>query len=381
MNIPDVTIPPKVWTYAFVTVIAVLVWAWAAGETRRQSSMLVRVRLVPPVTDQVTWGIEPGTAEVTVNLEGSRFALQSAQRAAEFPLELTLGSQFFPATQGRISIPVASAIMKDERFAGSGADIISAEPANLEVQVDRIERLANVPILPVIRGVQTEGAPTVDPPTATLLLPTRLMPADSSSVRLEAIMDRTSLGTLEPGQSVTVPVPITPLQSALNDDAVQIEPPTARVTFTVRSQTRATNQPVRVQIAGPAEDSSEYIVEVEESDRILRDVTITADAELVRQIESGQAKVIAVVHLPTRDKELLVKSRPISYFVAVVQMADGSSQGRIVDCKINGEQPREIRLRIKRREPDDPAIPGAIPGSMPGAIPGAIPDEPASAGE
>jgi hypothetical protein len=353
MRIPDVNIPPKVWTYAFVTVIAVLVWAWAAGETRRQANMLVRVRLVAPATDQVSWGIEPNAAEVTVNVEGSRFALQSAQRAAEFPLEITLGSQGFPAAEGRISIPIASAIMNDERFAGSGADVVSTDPVNLDVQVDRIQRLTNVPILPVIRGVQTEGAPTVDPPTGTLLLPSRLVPADPASVRLEAVIDRANLGTLEPGQSVTVPVPITPFQSVLNDDAVQIVPPTAKVTFTVRSQTRTTTQPVRVQIAGPAEDSNEYIVEVEEADRILRDVSITADAELIRQIESGQAKVVAIVHLPTRDKELMVKSRPISYFVAVVQMADGSSQGRIVDCKINNEQAREIRLRITRRESDE----------------------------
>ena len=57
---------------------------------------------------------------------------------------------------------------------------------------------------------------------------------------------------------------------------------------------------VRVQTAGPPEDT-EYVIAFEPKQ--LRDVVVSAPVDVIEKIESGDAVVIAIVHLKSTEKE------------------------------------------------------------------------------
>ena len=74
-------------TYLIVTVVAVLIWLWAAGETRETGERTFRVQFTTqfPADHIVT----PKAMTITAEIEGSRSALRSAP-AMGSPIVLTL---------------------------------------------------------------------------------------------------------------------------------------------------------------------------------------------------------------------------------------------------------------------------------------------------
>jgi len=95
----------------------------------------------------------------------------------------------------------------------------------------------------------------------------------------------------------------------------------------------------------PPEDFLEYDIEVVPA--VLRDVVIEADAEMIRLIESGEAKVIAMVHLSNRDKVQAIKQKPVAYYQALV---NDWTRGQTVKRVSDSVTPVMIGLKINRRE-------------------------------
>ena len=95
-----------------------------------------------------------------------------------------------------------------------------------------------------------------------------------------------------------------------------LDPPEVAVTFNIRSQIRkhTLETPVRVQLAGPPEDSA-YRVAFEPKQ--FRDVTVSAPDEVIDKIESGEAVVVAVVHLKSSEKESRIERKPVTCFLAL----------------------------------------------------------------
>ncbi len=103
---------------------------------------------------------------------------------------------------------------------------------------------------------------------------------------------------------------------------------------------------VRVQIAGPPEDHSEYVVEIDETDKQLANVTIKADGALIRQIERGEATVVALVHLSSSEKERRIESKAVTCFMALQPEGGGT----IVDAEVSGSSLMPVvRLQITDR--------------------------------
>ena len=93
-----------VWTWLLVTVVSVMIWIWAAGETREEAGASMRIRIVPP--DESEWIVSPREFTANVEMTGSRFAIQNA-RNLRMPLELRLGTEL-PAATGVYNSNVAS---------------------------------------------------------------------------------------------------------------------------------------------------------------------------------------------------------------------------------------------------------------------------------
>jgi hypothetical protein len=119
------------------------------------------------------------------------------------------------------------------------------------------------------------------------------------------------------------------------------------VEFTVRSRIEQVTLPqVLVQIAGPWQDHEEYIVEVDERDKQVQEVTIKADGDLIKRIAANEVPVVALVHLTNKDKEQRIESKPVTCFLAI--LPDGPVT--LVEAEIaDSPGPPVIRLNITPR--------------------------------
>lgn len=340
----SMTIRKDFWTYVIVTIVAVLIWAWAAGETREQKALYVGLNFVPQEADR--WVVRSSHTAVTLTVEGSTQALREATLARSDPIELPLGIDGVPGEAGIHVIDVVTVLGRNPLLRSTGASVLASDPPTIELAIDEIV-MAPARIRERLPGVQTEGPIRFDPPDARVALPQRMRARLPDVLTVEAAVDPPRLAQLEPGRVHAIEVHLLPPESLIGDPAVHIVPPTVTMQFTIRSRIRKTQlDTVRVQLAGPPESYAEYAVELEE--RVLTDVTVTADADLISKIESGEATVVAILHVTNRDKENGIKLKQVSYFVAMLNDDSGDSDGVIVDAMVgDAPEPPLIHMDIR----------------------------------
>jgi len=336
-------------SYVIITAVAVLVWIWAANETREPKTVSSTVRFNVP--DNGAWIIEPNNYAVSMVVEGSRLAIQNVEALARNGFIIDLAPEV-----GVQAVDIESKLIANRALRESGAVLRSIDRPSATPSVDRLVPM-QLTILPNLPGVQFETQPKVEPATATLSLPSRLQ-SQFSDIRVQAFAGQDQTASLPEGVLRTLDVPLRILPDVLAaNEHVTVSPDKARLSFTIRSQTRELklNQPVKVQLAGPFEDQRDFYVEFETD--TLRDVTVIADADLVRRIESGEATVVAVVYLRSIEKERIAAGGtgsgelPVSYFMAMV-----GNEGRSVRVRINGsDQPPLIKLKVTGRPRQTPA--------------------------
>lgn len=329
----------EIWTYLIVTLVAVLIWAWAASETRERKT-IPSARLEFAVAGQAgDWFITPGEASPTINIEGTNLAVQKLSRELQRPLRINV-----PVNDSHIALDLAEALRQQEKVLATGATIVSTEPATIDLNIEQIERQA-VKVKAILPGVTAEGEVTIQPREVTVSLPRSVRQRLKPDFAIEAAVDRSELDALEPGVPQSLDVTLRfPEEIAAGSDA-RITPSKARVSFTIRSRIRETLvDSVRVQIQGAAEDT--HVTEVEP--KVLRGVTLMADADLSRKIESGDVPVIAVVHLRSSEKEAMIDHKEVSYFLAMETLPDGSTRYEQLKIKPGAAMP-VINLKITPR--------------------------------
>lgn len=339
----------EIGSYLIVTAVALLVWFWAAAETREQRNVVCKARFVVPDSD--TWIIEPAIHAFTIVVEGSRLSLQNVEQMAKGEITINLSPQV-----GEQSVDMEEALRNDPGFRATGAQLVSIERPTASPTVDRIVTM-QLNVQPTLPGVQTVAAqPRVEPPQVTLRLPSR-MQDQYADIRAQAFVGQELSSTLPEGVPQQLDIQPRLLPEALaSNEYVNLSPDSVRLSFTIRSQTRelALNRPVNVQLAMPHQDQRDFLVEFETDS--IRNVMVIADADLVRRIESGEATVIALVHLKSIEKERIANDtgtaeRPVSMFAALV---DGRM--REVRCNVDGSnEPPIIRLTVTNRRGEPPA--------------------------
>ncbi|MBT8487129.1 MAG: hypothetical protein HKO59_05780 [Phycisphaerales bacterium] len=323
-----------IWTYVMTTVVAVVVWWWAAGETRVDRTFPVQCTFEVTGTDD--WLIEPANVVTTrVTVEGSQRAIQNAEQTVK---RLTFA---LPPRTGSQPVNLVAMVREHPAIAEAGIAVVTTDPQTVSLDVDQF---VEVPVRVVpgeVPGVELVGAMTVEPSTVTIRAPRRLL-EPGVELTARAIVERADLAGRAPGiQHTLTGVPIELPASLRGIATVTVTPPEGRVSFTIGSRIREVVPPVpvRVQIAGSPEDEARIQVDPE----LLRDVTVRVTEDLGRRIESGEVKVLALVHLKSSEKEARIERKPVSAFVAL--LPDGTLT--IVDARVGtSTQPPMIGLTI-----------------------------------
>ena len=332
----------RLWTYSLVTGVAVLIWFWAAAETRDHRDFLFIVRLAAAAPTEHF--VSPGEVTAQVDLEGSRLALEKARRL-KMPLVLTVGNEL-PSALGIHDTDLATALAKNKLVRDTGVRVLSADPPSIDIEIDALVTVT-VPIRFVLPPeLEIEGDFEVHPLEAVLMMPSRLRDRLSGDLEVEAHVLQHRIEGLEPGRRHTVTATLRPPAKLSGHEFVTITPTIATIKLAVHSRIEEVTLPVvRVQIAGPPKDHDEYAIEIDEKDISLTDVTIKADGDLIEEIEQGKATVVALVHLSNAEKERRIESKPVTCFLALRD--DGSPT--IVEAEAGGSAQPIVHLRITER--------------------------------
>lgn len=330
----------KISTALIATVVTLLIWTWAAEKTREETSITGGVRFAPAEGQALS--AEPAApVTVTLQVRGSRQAIQRAAAILEQGVIFRLGLGGVPAQPGSYSIELSKVFEELPEIRRSDLSVLNARPDTVTVTVGRLVT-RTAPIVAEIPLALTTGTITIDPPEASITLPESLA-ASIPQFRIEAFVD---VRNLELGRRLTVDAPLRlPEALASARELARVEPSTVRVSFTLASRDRTAVIPtVPVQIAGPPGDLRNYDVQVEPGSEFLRGVTVSGPSDAIAQIESGRARIAAIVHLGTDDLVRRTLSKPVSMWllppgVAVTRIGNASDPAPLVSLRIT-ERPR-----------------------------------------
>jgi hypothetical protein len=334
----------EVWTYVLVTVVTLLVWIWAAGKTRDQTTLSASIRFAPP--SEAEYLASPAELPVKVTVVGSSQALRNAEDRLRNPLSVPVVPE--PGSRS-VTIELDQAIAERPELARTGVEIIAVDPPSIIVQVDQVVHVTAA-VRPALGDVRTEGPIEIDPPQVDVAMPSVLRAQYAETLIAEAYVEPSRLARLEHGERHTLEAPLRLADWRGAAGSLVFNPPVVRVTFTPRSRLEQITLDVRVQVLSPPEDSGEYVVELAESSKVIPAVTIEAESDLVRRIRSGEVKVVAVVQLSTRDKEQRIESKPVTCVLALRSDAPGLLGATTVAATIAGSrEPPVVQLRILER--------------------------------
>lgn len=332
----------EIWTYLIVTLVAVLIWAWAASETRERKTIpSVRVQFFVN-SEAAKWAIDPAAVSPSLNIEGTKLAVQTLTRELQKPIRIAVAGN-----AGHISINLVEVLQQHETVLKTGATIVSTEPATVDLMLDQVEQV-RARVKPVLTGVTPEGEVVSQPSDVTVSLPRSIRQRLPADFTVEAFVERGVLDQLAPGVPQTlenVSLRLPEIVGAVAD--VRMTPQKVKLTFTIRSRIRETAvDSARVQIGGPVEDRDAFVVEADP--KVLRGITVLADADLSRQIEAGDVPVIAMIHLSSREKEAMIAQKPVSMFVALIPELGGGTRYEQLRLKPGAAMP-VINLKITPR--------------------------------
>jgi len=286
-------------TYALVTGLTVLVWAFAEVKSLRHKELAAELILDGASADRMVRFVQGGTtARVQLSVEGSNAAVDALEEALRTRVFLAT-----PADPGTHAINVRESLKTVEPFDRSGVTIAQATPETLEVEVVAMET-RELPVRVLVTGAETEGPVTADPAVVAVRLPAGAELGDDA--HLEAKVSTERLRGLSPGRAERIGAVALELPDSIRGLAgVSMTPAQVEVVLTLRSRTASVtlpSVPVHVQIA-LVESADWLVTPVDRDDTYLRDVTVTGPSEDIARVESGELRVTGRVVLGLDELE------------------------------------------------------------------------------
>lgn len=280
-------------TVVVVTVITVLIWLYAEGENIKPRELLFDLRFVPPQGRQLV--VRPSApVRVRAAFRCANGQFVEVQKLAASPIDVRVNDD--------PDRPVAeqTILLRDwfanhSPFASLGVTIDEITTLNqsptVSVEVERLQTLT-LPIAPPqgsIGAVQLAAASSVEPTTATLLVPASKAKAFEKA-SFAAAPDAAALAALDAGVPQTLNAALT-LPPALASFASSISPASARVTVTVRKPIDTLTLTIGpIEISSQGSELAQYQIAVPEDQRLLRDITLTGPSDAIARINAAKER-------------------------------------------------------------------------------------------
>jgi hypothetical protein len=337
----------KIRTFLLVTLVTVLIWLWAEGESLSSDTLTTNVVFVEDNDLQ----IEPDrqwSGALTVRLQGSIRALTDARRELGTQIRLQLGQPGMPSTPQEEQQPVnmEEAIRQLPAIRSLGLSVQGVTPG---ITLVKIVKLVNrdLPVRVVLpRDIGLLGDSTVSPAKITVRIPEALAGRLSDDAFAEAPLSRAELDASrdDTAQVITAAVRIPALEGV--ERQVVMIPDRVSVTFRLkRSVDTVTIPSVPVWYSLPPTEGKRWDIEL--TDQFLRDVTFTGPTESIAKIRSREVIPIAQVQITSDELENAIEAKEAVF----VGLPPGVESGVAV---------KTVRLRIQRRRNDVDQGPPAL---------------------
>ena len=304
-------------TAIVVTLVSVLIWIVAEGESLAHERIEVTVRLVDDPGGTIM--IQPlrrsnWNGLVTIELEGSTAQVANLRELLRDPIQLKPGDPGISPEPGQHIIDFAQTLRQSPLFVGKGVSILSVEPERIAVQVDQVQ-WHDFDVRVDVPDLASASSPVAQPKQVRVLVPSQLAGAVADVTSLTARLSPMQIQGLEVGQRNTISDVPVELPAALRGHPfVRMEPATVSVIVTIESREDSIKlETVPVLIRRPAFQSQNWVVTIDPADQLLQGVTVTGPDDLIERIRSGDLKVFATVTLTPDDLDARISEKQASF--------------------------------------------------------------------
>ncbi|RMH10845.1 MAG: hypothetical protein D6695_10675 [Planctomycetota bacterium] len=340
----------RVRTGLVVTIITLLVWILAEGQTLRVQGASAQVRFETGSSQRIV-RVDPNEGfdgMIELRVSGSMTRLEDLAEALREPLTVNVDLSA-PVGTGKRVLDLRDAIRSTRPFEKSGLSLLEVTPRFVQVEVDElVER--EIPVRVELPDVQLEGAPRAEPDTVTYVLPRSVSEAmDPEQAFVRAVVQPQQLANLPTGRAQRIEsVRLVPSAALAESWYARTSAAQVAVLLTLRSRTSTEvlpSVPVQIRVA-PAELERFHIF-VPENDRFLHDVTIRGPSTLIERIRTDPSvRPVAVVSLDFEELERAVTSKE-----AVITFPTGFESVEAQADELT------VSLIITRRNDDEPEQP------------------------
>lgn len=298
----NATLRSRLLRMALVVALSIAVWTFAEARSLTLATRTVTLVLAAPAGSGLTAWTEPDmTRRVTVSLQlqGSRAALDRAEQRLNEPVELLIGDGL-PTSVGREPISLRDVLRDHTVFDRLAVSLIDVTPQTVEVRVDEmVERTINVDV--VAASADFDSPPIAEPSTITVTGPASILGATSFE-SLEATVSPTLRNQLRAGTTTEIPgIPIT-IPEEWRSELVRVSPTSIRATIALRSTIENHQIPsVPVMVRLSPTQMQLWRVRIAPEDAYLRDVTVSGPADAIEAIIDGRQRVVATLQLESVD--------------------------------------------------------------------------------
>lgn len=326
----------KIRTIMLVSLVTVLIWLWAEGESLSTETLNPSVVFVQDgdelllETNDKQW-----TGTVSVRLEGSNRALTDARRELGSRIRLKLGQPGVPSAAGEQQpVNLEEAIRQLPEVRAAGLSVQQVTPAITVVKIVKLVAKEFTVRATLPPDIGLLGESTVSPQKVIVRMPEAiagLVPPDAIA---EAALSREELGSPRDDLAQTIATTVRLPALAGHPDVI-ITPEKVNVTFRLkRSVDTVTVASVPVWFSLPPVEGRRWDIEL--TDQFLRDVTFTGPTDAIAKIRSREVIPIAEVQLSSDDLESGIEAKEAVF----AQLPPGVESGVAV---------KTVRLKITRR--------------------------------
>lgn len=335
----------RIRTFLTVTIIAVTLWLFAEAESLSEFSSITRVQFVAGEgTNRTVRALEGFGGSVTVDVKGSRAALEKAREILSNGLRLELGKPGVPFTDGSHTVNLLEALKANQALTQVGVQVVSVTPQNVSIRVTELET-RQVPVDADLPGVQVVGPVKVTPETVPVRLPRMEWEAMSQPLRLSARLTEEQIRQLPSSGLAREQARVIAPANAGTVDPFPSGAPTVSLEFTVKNR-HATAQfaAAPVQVVLPPIEVGNWDVDIEQQDQFVT-VEASGPSEVIERLQASGHPIIATVALSSDDLERGVTSKELSF---------GQLRGGVLTAlpeSVRLTSPKTtVRLKITRRE-------------------------------
>lgn len=289
----------QITTVVVVTLLTLIVWLFAEIASLGEDRLNGRLSFAGTDTLLVTTPDFDG--DITLDVRGSRGAIDRARNELDSTVRLAVGAPGVPDVAGDHTVRLLDAVAAFPAVAQSGVLIESVRPQRVQLRIDELVDTELPVTAAVDPGVEATDV-TLTPPTLPLRLPRSVLvrleqannalpKAAQAIVPLNAVENPTESGPREVAVDAVLP------QWLARTPGVELRAKRVRVSFQLTdTREQRTFRSVPVQVLLTPEEAQRWDVEIAADSRLLA-VTITGPSETLERLESGELRLIAALAL------------------------------------------------------------------------------------